>query len=408
MVKKIFISYSKSEKVSFCFWKCFFHVCGIWTNAREITKSGKECSLEAPHLIILGNGDADKILPREEQNRVYLVKKSAAFRKYQCRKDVFRLDRWDNNDIFLQVVKVLFGGFRECTQIQNLLVVFKEENLWEAFWLFNEFAYEEKGRWDDKISDISDRVLKVLESKKYADNWHSDFMQLYCRYIYCGASDRSFQKRIVGCENVLKRCGEMSRIYGWVPSLLFVAAQACGLVETEEKYALFYYRDLLKHEKEAEIYYRIGYVYEKKYLEKEKAYKSYRKAYEMDSDYYRALYKIAVFSENQGKWMSALQFYNQIRNMLKENDMQHNIYISEIEYYYKACKKIIRICSQNIDDDKIIEFYKDEIEEIQENIRKKSFSQLVHCMFGKQQEKQIREEITEEIEEKIKRRYDQQ
>lgn len=89
--------------------------------------------------------------------------------------------------------------------------------------------------------------------------------------------------------------------------------------------AVLYYKEILENERNPEILYKLGKVYEKKYGDIEKAIKYYELADEAKT-HYRARYKIGSYYEKRGEMEKGNNLFMKVfLNNLKTK--QENIYI---------------------------------------------------------------------------------
>lgn len=405
MINRIWMSYSRSEAVEYCCLNYFFQACGIWAvNCEEQTGSSEE----EVYLSILGPDEISSIPPYFE-GHIYLVKRNSTTISLR-RKDVVTFKWHRAEEGFGQLMGQLFQNAEECTGIRELIKIFMQEKLWSAFWLYHEVAYEENPSWDAYISEICKKVKKQLRiSKLFPASWHHRFMSLYCDYILCAVSEKSMISRSVRCSDLLNQCMELSEKSGWIPGLCILAARICRLSKLEEKYALYYYRSVMKYGDSSENLYDIGNVYEKLYGDPESAMDYYKKSWQMDRSNYRSLYKIAVDLEDRGEWMNALRRYEWIRFQLKRDKAKNSISTRKIEYEYKVQKRIIWLVKLHMDDVELLKLFQKELQALEESLRTRTdFRKLIHCMFGKEGQKtkgetEKEEEILRELQKRVMR-----
>lgn len=401
MMNRIWISYSGSETVEYCCLKYFFQACGIWTvDYREM----KEPAEEEIHLVILGVNDAEYMQPYID-DRVYLMKRNSTFRLFLSRKDVVEF-KWKNARENLNVLmERLFKEPAECEIMRELIDTFMKEKMWGAAWLFHEITYEENSSWDSLIADICVKTKERLKkSSLYMDSWNHKFMNVYCDYMLCGVSIKSTFSRSARCRELLQKCGLLAEERGWMPALCILTAKICSMSKLEEKYALNYYRSVRKHGDSSDNLYDIGHVYEKLYGDYASAMDYYKKSWKWNNSNYRPLYKIAVDAEDKGDWMNALRLYETIRKRIRENVEENSISIRKIEYEYKVLKRIIWLVRMHMNDEKLLRQLQEELKVLQNSLTTRTdFKKLVHCMFGKENEKEKEVEILKELQKKVLR-----
>lgn len=399
MIERVYISYSTSEIIIYSFWKSFFRMCGIWLVEEEIQRDGCNIFEDAPHLLLLGKKDDCYILDEERNNCVYLVGKDSALAEKNDRKDIVKIDEEDKNkEIFSLVLEKLLGKRAECSKLQELLEAFMEERLWGISWSYNEMAFQENKSYDDYINFACDKALERIRGEQ---EWHHRFLKLYCEYIKYGISADSLLSRSKECIRLLLDCERLAEPYGWCTQLCVIAGKICGLSQLERRYKLNYYRSIEKRDRNAEILYDIGHIYEKILGDSDSAVNYYKQSYEQNQEYFRAGYKLAVNMELKGKWMEAFSMYEKIRALLKRVDLDDAISIKEIEYRCKSCKRLIQICERYVAGDDLIKDYNDEIIEMSGQVQNGNvFKNLFRHMFG-EDEKSLKSQILEAVHKKI-------
>ncbi|HBA69755.1 MAG TPA: hypothetical protein DCZ40_10435 [Lachnospiraceae bacterium] len=404
MEQRVFISYNSDEKVMFCFWKMFFEACGLWV-IEKILGRDEDISEQQPHLLILGNEDFQLIENRIRKNRVYLVKNNRNYKEVlKCRPDILDVGKWYKNDKnFRQVLLCLFRDQDAAGVLPELVHFFKHGQIWGAAWLYQELADEGNKHIDAWIMSQCSMTLEGLQKRKNR-NWYADFFEIYCEYIMCGAGVKSLFSRSNECERLLEKCKILSQKRGWTSSLYLLSGKICGLSQMEEQYAKYYYLSIGEEQKNTDVWYLLGHEFEKKQDAYKVALTYYKKAYDCDLQSYRALYKLAVFAEEQKEWMDAFQMFQKIKLMLEDLKAVDMIWIRELLYSRKSCKKLIRICQNNVANIHAAEQYEMQLRDFDIKMEKTEiFSKLFYGMFGKSNE-EIKKEALKEIREKMKLR----
>ena len=181
-----------------------------------------------------------------------------------------------------------------------------------------------------------------------------------------------------------------------------LTGKICELSPTERKYAVYYYKSALTYDRCARLLYDVGHFYEKIQGDNEKAISYYKDACECNPDYYQAQYKIAVFLEEKGRWMEAVRLYYKIRRQLNIEELIHSVSVSDIEYYYKCCMRILRIYQVEMSDRETISKYEKEVSQMHRSITNTIiFDKLIKCMTGNKNFDQRRNEILMEVENRI-------
>ncbi len=96
-------------------------------------------------------------------------------------------------------------------------------------------------------------------------------------------------------------------------------------------------------------YYSLGKFYEQRRASEEITVRCYQRSYDIDPTNYRALYKVAIFSEKNQEYEKARNAYYQIIQMLEPIAKAFMIQPMEAEYLIKAYYRNIRITRVNLD-----------------------------------------------------------
>ena len=398
---RVFVSYSKSEAVTFSFWKHFFQICGIWVTENALKGDDIEFSNE-PHLFILGNEDIGCVKEQLINQHVYIVKDNAKYKSLLNKKrpDIFSIKRWDEKMPFAKVITALFNG-KQATAIRELLEIYIETNLWEISWLFHEFAIYRESNFDNYISLKCKKVLSQLNIKKEG-GWNYEYMKLYIQYMLHKVMDRSLYGRMTSCQELLICWQKLEEKKELNPNLYLLKAQISEMSPIENKSAINYYLLINEYEKQSDILYRIGHLFETIYGNDEAAEKYYRKSYKCDASYYRAWYKIALYLEKRGEWIFALNIYYKIRKRLSKSETTNAVSTFDIDYYYKCCKRIIKIYYANICDNDTIIFFENELEQMHNKIMNDMcLNKLMNCMIDKESFESQRSKILKEIDNRL-------
>lgn len=372
MLNKVFVSYSQSEAITFCFWKYFFETCGIEVKSFIIPKEQSCISKGTPHLIILGSERSACISSTSIGQIVYLVKKDEEYNNYFTkRSDVVPMTSWEQaGNAFISVLENLVVEQDELDTLKEILRIFISEKFWGTAWVFDEVAYENSDGLADFLVDSCEKMSEKLEyltvTKNPESDWYRQFALLYCKYIQYGTHEKTLSGRLSDSQELLKECGKLAKAYGWRPTICMFAGKICSLSQVAHKYAIDYYKSIPKGERSADAYYNAGYIYENYVGDNELALYQYKRAAQLDSTCYQSVYKQGVHYEATGKWMTAYTFFNKVLRIL-EDRINPSISIQDLEYYCKSIRQLIKICEHNIDDDKLIDYYKARIQNLKTN-----------------------------------------
>lgn len=120
--------------------------------------------------------------------------------------------------------------------------------------------------------------------------------------------------------------------------------------DEQEYYEKMLCKDLLCSKEYAFIRYRIGHLHEKKYGDRERALDFYRETYEIDREYFPAMFKIGYFNAAEGLtaeaewWLRAV-----IKTILHggelngNNKHRHSLSMKECQYLYKTYMLLAKI-----------------------------------------------------------------
>lgn len=310
--------------------------------------------------------------------------------------------------------------FKKKETIVIFLKTYIGNSLWLSTWLYFELAYEGLTEWDTwilnnsktSIGDLKnylDKLEKKVKVKK-SNSWNYKFMYLYCKYLETAIENRNPEERKEKVEDLFKDVNKLSLEYGWQPALCELCALIADLSPLKNKMAVLYYKEILENERNPEILYKLGKVYEKKYGDIEKAIKYYELADEAKT-HYRARYKIGSYYEKRGEWKKAIIIYESIFEQLKNKTGKH-LYNStttyDFEYYEKIMIKIRDIFRQKV-------AYKgNELDELINELKEKKveyshLEKMIHCMgkmsdtekTEKEREHDFLENIMEHVQERI-------
>lgn len=415
---KIYLTYCSNQSVDYCFWKYFFLVTGIWTEDRYLSLEDEVDYSKTPQLVLIDHEFKSKISEKEYEGIIYCLRGSNKIK----RKDIVK-SFWYDVSYQRQVLELLFqnGNQKEDLQAWNILLdIFRGDEcdavlgkklangLWAASWLLNEINYSEQVSWSEEIAEICEKVMDRLGAVENVvkELWNYQYMQLYCEYLQCVLKKKSEIQCDKDSRNLLKKCCSLAEESGWKPTLSLLAGKISLLIFPERKNAVSYYKDVLAYSGRSDIYYEVGRIYEKVYKDNENALRYYQKAYERDRNNYRAIYKFALSLENRGRWRDAISVYLKIRRIIKQHPVKNYISITDIEYNYKACKRIIYICEERFYDDELLMVYRTILRRFQDNLKwSVNFKRLAGVMFDDKNARKKAKEIKEEINLKIKRDY---
>ena len=386
MVMKVFITYKAKEAVTYCFWKYFFESCGVWVSEAEITGNWDGTFKSGSQLVILDEDEYEvvkaKVIPH---NCVFHIGKEELTFSYAK-----------------QVLQWLFEGHDELDELLNLMRIFVETGLWGASWLFHEITQSEKNFRKQEIVECCRQVSEQLCNNR---RWHSRFMRLYCDYIKRGVADKDCYDEAMHLKHIdylLEQCGDLINLRPKSPVIWLLAGKICMLSADSNKRAIDMYLRAANYEPKPQFYYEIGHIFEQAYGNEATAYEYYKKIQEKCPSFYRAIYKLAVKAEADGQWMRAINYYIDVKRILKDRAGGECITIREVEYIYKVNRNILNICKKNIIDDRIAIHYQKEIEEIYIQLDEiMDLNRLVSCMFRSEEANTIFYEIIDIVREKF-------
>lgn len=390
MTNKIYITYDNKETVAYSFWNQFFLMSGVWVIGNEIKNVEKdnleEIDTEYLHIYLLSNKNISIIEERTVRNNVFYFINERHYKNNifcQYRKDVLSYD-WKKQYTFVDTLNQI--TYKEKANYSRLLNIYINNSLWMSTWLYFELACDEMTEWDDWIVKNSTASIKALNKFKAKNAgtknvWNYEFMNLYCNYLKIAVEIKKPEERKEKVKKFLEEADRLSEKNGWQPALCKLCAEISELSPLENKNAVAYYKEILEYEKNPEILYKIGKIYEKNYGDIESAKKYYELADE-DGKCYRARYKIASYYETNGLWKRALFLYESIMEYLRNRLMTsfyHSVTVYEIEYYEKILIKIQNIFQKNL------LYSGQELDDLIEDIKKRitdisGLKKMIHCM----------------------------
>lgn len=391
MTNKIYITYDNNETITYSFWKQFFLMCGVWVIGNEIENANNHnleaIKTEGLHLYFLSKQNLPIIKNSEIKDNVFYftnVRNCGSNALYKSRKDILSYD-WKKKDTFINALDRI--TFKKKENYSNLLETYINNSLWMSTWIYFELAYEEPTKWDTWILNNSktsiddlDNLEKKVKVKK-SNLWNYKFMNLYCKYLETATENRNPEERKENVHSLLKYANKLSLERGWQPALCELCALIADLSPLQNKIAVVYYREIPEDERNPEMLYKLGKVYEKKYGNIETAIKYYELADEMKT-HYRARYKIGSYYEKRGEWKKAIAFYESIFEQLKNKTGKHlynSTTIYDFEYYEKIMIKIRDLFRQKV------AYNGNELDELIDELKEKKaehshLEKMIHCM----------------------------
>lgn len=305
---------------------------------------------------------------------------------------------------YKKLIRSISVDEEEYQTLTQLFQIYSENQLWKACWLYEEFAKGDIRRWDREIVQICEKGLNSIQESRFErENECIRYMEFYYRYILCGAGYRTLSRRHEKCRELLEDYRPVLERYGSNAMFQHLAGRICELSSMANKQAVFYYQKAAKQQSCSDFFYDLGHSFEKVYGDNKIALRFYREACELDSENYKALYKLASGHEMQREWIEAYCLYSRIEKKLGAL-IEQNFYcgtvvsVQEIEYPYKACKRLSYICRQIFGWGDEEDGYVEKRTEIAETyLSAKSFRKLEALM----EESGKGEEIAEEIKNKF-------
>ena len=251
---------------------------------------------------------------------------------------------------YRSLIESISGEDREYQRLTQLFRIYTGKQLWKACWLYEEFAKGDIRRWDKEIVQICEKGLdSIRDNIRETENEHIRYMEFYFRYILCGAGYRALSRRHEKCRELLEDFRPVLERYGSNAMFQHLAGRICELSSVANKQAVFYYQKAAKQQSCSDFFYDLGHSFEKVYGDDKMALRFYREACELDSENYKALYKLASGHELRREWIEAYCLYSRIEKKLGALIEQNYrcgsaVSVQEIEYPYKAYKRLSHIC----------------------------------------------------------------
>lgn len=406
---RIHIIYSQKENIAYCMWKYFFDSCGIWVFSQTIEeyenslkeKGDTQEKKGIPTLYILSEDERHWIRSNEQQQVAYYVSLNL-WNQYpnKERKDVIPIV-WEQKESrvhYESLLQILSDNVKVTHYLMRWLDLFSKYESWGYTWLFQTINLKDKTVWDQQIYEMCRKLIENLEKMRdeFSKNKYCDFSIIYYSYIRDSIMDKNSTNQIDNIANLLFMCKNYLNKYGDSPSLYWMEGKICSLSSSERKTVVLFYHSIKEEDYTPELFYKIGYEYEKNYRDEEKAYSYFLQSYKMNKNY-KALYKIAVRFNGHDDWQSALSLYEMILNDVRQKYKYDSITINDIEYEYKATIRIAEIYKKYV---KLYDMAEESMCYLQKIYNKlqtrKDFDNLLNKMFDKNA-LQIRHELWERI-----------
>ena len=370
---KILLAYDRENATNASYLEYYFKSCGIWAEKKsykeklKIPTGFKGVVLVSPRdwMSIWGN-ISDFVYRMPDGNRSislssYMPAWSDSDKCAQIKAikpvqvQAYAAERDDDVSVapgkyYRSLIESISGEEREYQRLTKLFRIYTRNQLWKACWLYEEFAKGDIRRWDKEIVQICEKGLdSIRDSIRETENEHIRYMEFYFRYILCGAGYRALSRRHEKCRELLEDFRPVLERYGSNAMFQHLAGRICELSSVANKQAVFYYQKAAKQQSCSDFFYDLGHSFEKVYGDDKMALRFYREACELDSENYKALYKLASGHEMQREWIEAYCLYSRIEKKLGALTEQNYrcgsaVSVQEIEYPYKACKRLSHIC----------------------------------------------------------------
>ena len=130
------------------------------------------------------------------------------------------------------------------------------------------------------------------------------------------------------------------------------------------------------------VYYLMGRFCERIKGEWNEAKEYYEKSVKANNYEYRAIYKLAMYHENNGNYDSAVDKYRFILNILQKKIRNNYLQQKEYEFYYKSSYNLGMICEKQGRNAEAIEVYNDIIDMLEGMMSKEKPNRLYEEIFG--------------------------
>lgn len=132
-------------------------------------------------------------------------------------------------------------------------------------------------------------------------------------------------------------------------------------------------------------YYIIGRYYEKIKNDYEMAKKYYIRSIGINSCEYRSIYKLAIFDKKEKRYLSAVEHFKMICNILHEKEEKNYLQPQEYDYLLKAYLQIVEIYETYLDDSEWREVYRKKLYDLCKKITdEQEKNQVYEELFGEQ------------------------
>lgn len=390
-MNRLTLVYSLTENVLFCFWKYYLQACGFWVSERCIETDDIQ-NMGERTLYLYNYSFAPDVMARPiDKRKFYIIYsrngKKEDIKKFHHRKDCIYFRNWYKppwNQFKNAVLWFLEDEQEEAKALCSLMDNFTKNKLWKALWLAQEVisSGEIQKRWNEEITRI---CYLTIENVKNWQCYHSRYMSLYCEYVVNLINARSLVLEENAVFQLLLKCKELLD-FREVESRTVIdifMAKICSSSRLYGSLSIQYYENVLKNEKNGKLLYSMGYAYEKKCGDWNKAITYYKQAELYDKNCYKARYKLANQAELERRWLDAYEYYEQIEEYLL-NQMQYDqISVENIEYLYKTWNRLMIINRDVAYNSRNSMIYENKIYKLYSLVldkHQKGFGKLVHCM----------------------------
>lgn len=303
--------------------------------------------------------------------------------------------KWDNTVTLEKEIEIL----------KNISELYVEHGLMQArcsaFYLFKyeDIVREAQKQYVDAyiaMIDMHDTMIDGVASKyfSFAKLNIAKWLNETCHFL-----NQSFLL------DTKKMMDGAAKLRGQNPSFSNVYILQGLIVEMEPKYrwdAEGYYKNAIMSIGDKPfanyVYYLMGRFCERIKGDWNEAKEYYEKSVEANKYEYRAIYKLAMYHENNGNYDIAVDKYGFIRNILQKKIRTNYLQQKEYEYYYKSSYNLGMIYEKQGRDAEAIEVYKDIIDMTEGILSYEMPNQLYEEIFagkGERYLKCIKEKISE-------------
>lgn len=403
----IIILYHKFEIDKRIFFAGFFRLCGVYEQEIAIEDLHKQNTIQRSDIVLLIN-------KREsEDEHLDSLSDHIINVKYKEEVEIEELENMCKN--YIHAVKETTGldaglyGRDEAEAadvLMHLAEIYKKNDLEHANYqmrlVFNITNKEEdlktaEEHFQETLTQIPDPRIPDSQISRF-----SFYFENECKRKIDMARRMAKKSKIYDSGEVLigikkyldkhKECVELWSLCGLIADEDIRKIDEAGwyYLQFIEKYKFYHHNDRYT----GFAYYRLGRYYEKIRQSNIKALQCYQKAYNLDPDNYRFIYKVAWLKEISGNYVEAIKLYKEIIVHMEDYAQKNYLTPCQCEYLFKVYIRLMQIYNRKQKQYMLARRMADKAKDLRKQIMKNEFFDK----FYKKDSKILKEEMQESLE----------